>query len=486
MEGIAFAATQTLAAEIQARRIGCAELLDFYLRRAERINGEINAMVAWRIEEARERARQADSALANGDSWGPLHGVPVTVKESCDISGLPTTFGDPRFANNIARSDAAAVERLLDAGAVIFGKTNVPFMLSDQQSYNDIYGTTNNPWDHSRTPGGSSGGGAAAVAAGMAALELGSDVAGSIRIPAHYCGVYGHKSSFGLIPLAGHAPPGRLTGTDMAVLGPLARDAGDLALALRVLAGPDRFGESAWRVELPQCPRASLKDFRVAVWRESPFCEVDGAVLQRFDAAVDAIRRSGASLDDGARPELDIGESYRAYLSLLYAATVGRSTSAGEFPSRRAIAESCRPDDVGYRATVARGATMHHFEWLAANEVRAKARHAWRKFFERIDVLVTPIAPTTAFAHDHNPVREQRTLQVNGKAAAYADHMFWASLPTLSFLPATAAPIGLARDKLPVGMQIIGPECGDLTTIEFARLLAFEIGGFTAPPQYAA
>ncbi|OGA65182.1 MAG: hypothetical protein A3F77_12030 [Betaproteobacteria bacterium RIFCSPLOWO2_12_FULL_67_28] len=486
MDGIAFAAVQKLAAEIRARRVGCVEVLDFFIGRAEAFNRQVNAIVAWQAEQARDRAGRADLALARGEFWGPLHGIPMTVKESCDVEGLPTTFGNPRFVGNVPHSNASAVERLLGAGAVIFGKTNVPYMLSDHQTYNDIYGTTNNPWDHTRTPGGSSGGSAAAVASGMVPLELGSDVGGSIRFPAHCCGVYGHKSSFGLIPLDGHAPPGRLTGTDMAVLGPLARDAEDLALALRILAGPDRYQQAAWKIELPRCRRTRLRDFRVAIWRDSPFCEIDDVVLQRFDAAVEAIRLAGAHTDDGARPEFDAGESYRAYLSLLYAATLGRSIPASEFPAQRAIAESCRADDFGYRATAARGATLRHCEWLAANEIRTKTRRAWHGFFGSFDVLVAPIAATTAFAHDHNPVRDDRTLQVNGKAAAYSDQMFWAGLATLSFLPATAAPIGPARDKLPVGMQIIGPEYGDLTTIEFARLLAAEIGGFTAPPQYAA
>ena len=486
MESAALASVLMLAREIQARRIGCLELLDLFVGRAEAFNQKINATVAWRLAEARSHAQRADDAVAKGESWGPLHGIPMTVKESCDVEGLPTTFGNPRFAKNIARSNALAVERLHGAGAVIFGKTNVPFMLADQQSYNEIYGTTNNPWDLSRSPGGSSGGGAAAVATGMAALELGSDVAGSIRVPAHYCGIYGHKSSFNIVPLQGHAPPGRLTGTDMAVLGPLARDAGDLALALGVLVGPDRFGLAAWKVELPRCPRQRLKDFRVAVWRDTPFCDVDAAVLQRFDAAVGAVRAAGAQVDDEARPNFDAGDSYRAYLSLLYAATAGRGLSIADYPTQRSVADGNDAGDLGYRATVARGASLHHFEWLAANETRAKVRHAWHEFFGRFDVVLAPIAPTTAFRHDHEPDRERRTLQVNGRATPYSDHMFWASLPSLAYLPATNAPIGLAGDGLPVGMQIIGAEGTDLTTIEFARLLADEIGGFIAPPRYAA
>jgi amidase len=193
--GHAFAAAGDLAAEIRARRIGCLELLDFYLARAERFNPALNAIVAWQTDQARERARAADSALARGEIWGPLHGIPMTVKEAFDLSGLPSTWGNPQWKDNIATGNAVLVDRLLGAGAVIYGKTNVPFMLIDYQTYNDIYGTTNNPWDLACGPGGSTGGEAAALAAGLSALGAGSDVGGSLRNPAHYCGVYGHKPS---------------------------------------------------------------------------------------------------------------------------------------------------------------------------------------------------------------------------------------------------------------------------------------------------
>src|SRR4051794_9119386 len=237
MDDRAFASATQLAREIRDRRIGCVELLDQYLARADRYNPEINAIVVWQREAARDRARAADAALARGEVWGPLHGIPMTVKESFNMTGLPTTFGNPAWKDNIASSNAVVIERLIDAGAVIYGKTNVPLMLMDSQSYNDIYGTTNNPWDKGRGPGGSSGGEAAALAAGLSALGAGSDIAGSLRNPAHYCGIYGHKPSWGLIPPRGHAPPGVLTPTDISVVDPMARHAEDLGLALRVMAG---------------------------------------------------------------------------------------------------------------------------------------------------------------------------------------------------------------------------------------------------------
>src|SRR5438046_1854055 len=251
MDDRAFASATDLAAEIRDRRIGCLELLDFYLARAERYNPGLNAVVAWQIDRARERAAAADAALARGEVWGPLHGIPMTVKESFNVAGLPTTWGNPLWKDRIAADNAVLVDRLLAAGAMIYGKTNVPLMLQDSQSYNEVYGTTNNPWDATRGPGGSSGGEAAALAAGLSALGARSDIAGSLRNPAHYCGIYAHKPSWGLIPTRGHSPTGALTPTDISVVGPLARHAEDLDLVMRLLAGPDEPTRGAWRVELP-------------------------------------------------------------------------------------------------------------------------------------------------------------------------------------------------------------------------------------------
>jgi amidase len=479
----AFAAAADLAAEIRARRIGCLELLDFYLARAERFNPALNAIVAWQTDRARDRARAADSALARGEIWGPLHGVPMTVKESFDVEGLPSTWGNPRWKDNIATANAVLVDRLLGAGAIIYGKTNVPLMLADAQSYNEVYGTTNNPWDPSRGPGGSSGGEAAAVAAGLAALGAGSDIAGSLRNPAHYCGIYAHKPSWGLIPLRGHSPTGALGPIDISVVGPLARHAGDLDLAMRVLVGPDGPQETAWRVELPPPRHRRLGDFRIAVWAGSPLCEIDASVADRFEAAITAVARAGAAVDRRARPAIDDREHHRLFMTLLFAALASRLDDR-DLAAQQAIAATLKPGDTGFRAGMARGATLMHRDWAAANEVRTRLRYLWHDFFGRFDVLLTPVAATAAFAHDHDPDKDARLVPVNGKALPYLDQVFWAGLASLCYLPATAAPIGLTAAGLPVGLQIIGAEGDDLTTIECARLLAAEIGGFVAPPGY--
>src|SRR5712692_6638486 len=302
MDERAFASATRLAGEIRDKRLGCLELLDFYVARAERYNLALNAIVAWQVERARERARAADAALARGEVWGPLHGIPMTVKESFNVAGLPTTWGNLPWKDKVAADNAVLVDRLLAAGAVIYGKTNVPLMLQDSQSYNEVYGTTNNPWDAARNPGGSSGGEAAALAAGLSGLGAGSDIAGSLRNPAHYCGVYAHKPSWGLIPTRGHSPTGAWTPTDISVVGPLARHAEDLELALRVLAGPDALQQSAWRVELSPPRHRRLGDFRVGVWFDSPLCDIDASVSERFTVAIAALSAAGTSVDTNPRP----------------------------------------------------------------------------------------------------------------------------------------------------------------------------------------
>lgn len=483
MDDRAFASATDLATAIGDHRIGCLELLDFYLARAERHNPGLNAIVVWQVEQARERARAADAALARGERWGPLHGVPMTVKESFNVAGLPTTFGNLLWKDNIAADNAFLIDRLLHAGAIVFGKTNVPYMLADAQSYNDIYGTTNNPWDPTRSPGGSSGGEAAALAAGLSALGAGSDIAGSLRNPAHYCGVYGHKPSWGLISTRGHAPPGIVTPTDISVVGPMARAAEDLDLALRALAGPDVLQQAACRVELPPPRRRRLRDFRVAVWASSPLCQIDESVSDLFDRAVDVIVRTGAMVDDAARPRIDDEAHHRLFMLLLRAATASRMRDE-EFARQQEIALSLAEDDMSDRAAVARGATLSHRAWGSANEARTKLRNVWHEFFRRFDVLLTPVAATAAFPHHHNPNSDERTVMVNGKPVPYAEQLFFAGLASLSYLPATAAPMGFTEQRLPAGLQIIGPEGEDPTTIEFARLLAAEIGGFVPPPAY--
>ena len=484
MEDLVLAPAWQQCAALRDGRITARALLELYLDRVERFNPALNAIIVFDREGALAQADAADEALAQGRVLGPLHGLPMTVKESFNFIGLPTTWGLPAMADNIADQHASAVQRLLDAGAVIFGKTNVPVLLADWQTFNDVYGTTNNPWDLTRVPGGSSGGAAAALAAGMTGLELGSDIGASVRNPAHFCGVYGHKPTFGIVPIRGQALPGIVSPSDISVAGPLAHDAKDLALALEVLAAPNEFDAAGWRLDLPPAKQNSLADFKVAVMLEDSHCAVDDELVACLQKAVDAAGRAGARIDFAARPDIDIGQSHALYIQLVRAVTTARIPAAQAAAFRRAAAE-LDPDDDSYKARLTRAAVQEHRDWIAANEARTKLRHKWAAFFDDHDVLLCPTAASAAFVHDHEGLREDRTILVNGRRESTMDQLFWAGLSGVVYLPSTVAPVGLTASGLPAGLQIVGRHLGDLTTIRFAELLAAEIGGFETPPGYA-
>src|SRR5690348_3944126 len=319
-----FRTAKQLASAVRQKKIGCLELLDLYLKRVEAHNPSLNAIIAMDVEGARKRAKAADRAVKAGKKLGPLHGVPMTIKESYNVTGLPTTWGSPPLKNNVAKSNALVVQRMLDAGVTLFGKTNVPLWLGDYQSYNDIYGTTNNPWTLTRTPAGSSGGSAAALAAGLTGIEAGSDIGSSIRNPAHYCGVYGHKPTYGICSPKGHALAGRVAISDISVIGPLARSSDDLALALQVMAGPDEIDGAGWRLELPRPRHERLADYKVALMLEDPNCAVERAVQDALQRLGDFLTQRGATVNDRARPEIDTMRAHAAYIKLLRAATSGR------------------------------------------------------------------------------------------------------------------------------------------------------------------
>jgi amidase len=485
MTDLPFRSALELAAEIRAKRVGSRELLELYLRRVERYNGKLNAIIATRLEAARRRADEADLALRRGEVWGPLHGVPMTVKESYDVEGLPTCWGAPEYKDSVAKRNALAVDRLSGAGAVIFGKTNVPLMLADWQSYNAVYGTTNNPWDPSRGPGGSSGGAAAALAAGLTALEAGSDIGSSLRNPAHYCGIYAHKPTWGVVSPRGHALDGRVAATDISVVGPMARSAADLETTLSVMAGPDEVDGTGWRLELPK-PRAErLADFRVAVLLSVPHAEVDRAVQDGIQSVADTLAKAGAKVSDRARPEFDTLAVDRLFRSLLGAAMSGR-TPDDAFRRNLEKAASLAPDDKSGAALALRAATLHHRDWLIGNEARHKMRLAWAAFFRDWDVLLCPPVTTAAFPHNHDGDPFSRSIIVNGKERPIAEQLFWAGYSGLFYLPSTVAPATLTPQGLPSGVQIIGAQYGDLTCLRLARLLEREHRGFVPPPGYEA
>ena len=484
MLDLPFRSAKQLAAAIRRKKIGCLELLETYLARVERYNPALNAVIATDLDGARKRARAADRALARKAIWGPLHGVPMTIKESYDVVGLPTTWGVPELKDNYPARNALAVDRFLGAGVVLFGKTNVPLYLADWQSFNAIHGTANNPWDVTRTPGGSSGGAAAALAAGLTGIEAGSDIGASIRNPAHYCGVYGHKPTYGIAPPRGQALPGRLAPSDISVIGPMGRSAEDLELGLAAMAGPDEIDGAGWRLALPTPRRKALRQYKVAVMLTDPNSEVDAEVQGRLQALADFLAKQRVTVSDRARPDVDTAEAQRVYIQLLRAATSGRQT-AEEFERNLEIARRLPPGDESYYARMARANTMSHRDWLAANEARHRMRWKWAEFFKEYDLLLCPAAASAAFPHDQQGERHERTIEVNGHRVPTTDQLFWAGFSGLAYLPSTVAPAGFTPAGLPVGVQIVGPQYGDRTCIHFARLLEREYQGFVPPPGYA-
>ena len=476
----AFASATELARRIKNKDVGCVELLTYYLDRVDRFNPDLNAIIVDIRDEALARAKSADEALAAGRDWGPLHGVPMTVKESYDVAGTPTTWGVPELEGSIAEKDALSISRLRGAGAVIFGKTNVPYMLSDFQSYNDIYGTTNNPWDLERAPGGSSGGSAASLAAGMTGLEMGSDIGGSIRNPAHFCGVFGHKPTWLLLPPRGHATRGVLSPADISVIGPLARAATDLALAVDICAGPGEIASRGLRLELPRLSKPP-GELKVAVWRDDDMAKVDDRVAARVDAVAGALAEAGAEVDFDARP-VDSEHSHTVYQCLLQA-TMSARLPEERYEAVRQRVEAMDPEDTSRGAAIQRSQVARFREWTANNEQRTQLRWQWHAFFERFDVLVAPIMSTSAIVHDHRPFGD-RTLTVNGQQEPYFNQVFWAGLASGANLPATVVPPGLDDQGLPIGVQLIGPEYGDLVTIGIADFLEQQGFSFDPPPGY--
>ena len=486
MDDIAFSSATDLTAALRSKRISSLELLDLYLDRVERLNPAINAVVTLGADRARGEARAADDRAARGDFTGPLHGLPMTIKDSVETAGMRTTSGAPMLAEHVPQRDADSVARLRGAGAIVFGKTNLPIFAGDGQTFNDVFGTTNNPWDLTRTPGGSSGGAAAAIAAGLAPLELGSDIAGSIRNPAHYCGVYGHKPTHGIVPNRGHIPgaPGELALADLGVVGPIARSADDLDLALDVLAGANPDDAIAWKLALPPPRRGSLREYRFAAWLDDPEAPVDAAVTKRLQATVDALRSAGAQVDEQARPAFSLGQMQRVFERLLFGVIVGGMPDE-PFEALIEAAKGLSADDETFAARFIRASTQRKREWNAANEARAQMRAAWAAFFRDYDVLLCPAAPTAAFAHDHTPPHLGiRMTLVNDAPRPVDEAIVWAGFVSAALLPATVAPVGRTRAGLPVGVQIVGPYLEDRTTIDVARRLADVIGGYERPPGF--
>ncbi len=478
-----FRSATELARLLRARKVTASGLLEQCLDQYAKHNDALNAVIVTDIDRAKKAAAASDRRLKRGKPIGPFDGVPMTAKESFDWTGTPSTWGVPRFRDNIASADAIAITRLTDAGAVIYGKTNVPLMLADWQSFNDIYGTTSNPWDISRVPGGSSGGSAAALATGMSALEVGSDIGASIRNPAHYCGVYGHKPTFGIVPYRGHLLPGIVQPGDISVAGPLARSATDLAAMLKLLAGADGIEARGYMLTLPAAKQKSLKDFRVAVMVTDEQSEVDLPVQDLIGKLTNFLGKRVKKLSTTARPNFTTKEAMDNYIALLRSATSRRQTDE-DFALNSAKVAASDPLDDSYLTKMLRAYVLPHRDWLRHSERRHQMRLLWDQFFGDWDVMLCPAAASAAFPHDQQGERHERTIPVNGKSVPTTDQLFWAGYSGGFYLPSTVAPMGLTAQGLPAGIQIIARQYGDYTSIRFAQLLEKEFASFVPPPGY--
>jgi len=449
------------AAAIRERRLGSAELLDLFAARIEQVDPTVNAVCTLDLERAREAAREADAATARGDVRGPLHGLPFTVKDAIATEGIRSTGGAEVMLDHVPVADAQAVASLKAAGAIVFGKTNLPEWSGDWQSFNTMFGTTVNPWSPALTPGGSSGGAAAAVSCGMTSFELGTDIGGSVRVPSAFCGVFGHKPSFGIIPTLGYLdePNGGTTEGDVNTFGPMARSAADLRLLLDVMAGPSAERSAAWRLDLPDTSVRTLQGLRVAAWIDEPAAEIDAVMSGVLHAAVDAMEEAGAMVDRRLRPDIDVADAW-----INGARLIGAAVSVSD------------EDDRG----------ISHRDWLFMNRKRERLCAAWAEVFRKVDVVLCPVAIVPAFPHSQDGAWYNRTLRVNGIDRRYPEIEAWPALVGAAYLPATSVPVGSTPEGLPVGVQVVAPLYHDRLAIRVGELLAEATadlgGGYRVPP----
>ena len=484
-DDLVFATAQAAATAIARRAVSSRELTELMLARIERHEPVINAMATLTAEQALARAREADAALARGASWGALHGVPITIKDAFEMAGVRTTAGATFLSSHVPTADAAVVERLRRAGAVILGNTNVPPMLGDWQSHNELFGTSRNPYDPSRTPGGSTGGGAAALAAGLCYLTMGSDVGGSVRVPAHFCGVYGHKPTHGLVSSRGHIPPppGVAPGKaeELSAPGPLARSAGDLELAMRLIGGPDDDEAIAYRWALPAPRQRRLADYRVGFVLDDPRCPISEDTRAPLERAIRALRDAGARVEEGWPAGMEPQRQFDTYRFLLSRIAAEPATEEQLAVLRERAAREDGSDE--WIEALARVAPYHRHMRFAGARRRAQAE--WREWFRTHDAFLLPTAFVAAFPHDTGPEGGQ-TLATPAGPRRYMDLLYWISFATMTGLPATTAPVGFTAAGLPVGIQIMGPHLEDGTPIHLAAQLGEVLGGFVPPTGYAA
>ena len=475
-----------LSKALAQKEISAIELAEHAIARIERHDAKINAVCVRDFDRARDAARAADAARGRSVNR-PLLGIPLTVKESYNVAGLPTTWGIPAQKDFMPKEDALAITRVKNAGGVILGKTNVPLGLGDWQSYNDIYGTTNNPYDPGRTPGGSSGGSSAAVAAGYGAMSLGSDLAGSLRVPAFHCGVFAHKPTYGLAPLRGHTPPPFPPlpfERDMSVIGPMARSALDLSLLLDVIAGPDPLeAGKAYKLSLPAPRHSEFRNFRVLVIDSDPLMPTNTIVRAAINRLADGLEKAGVKVERKSPLWPDLAAASRLYMRLLMS-FLSVTFLPDAYAGAVAGAAGLPKEATSLQAERLRGIALSHRDWVMADGARAQLRAQWRTLFESFDAVICPIMPTPAFPHDHSAEQEKRRINIDGQDYVYPDQMAWPGVANVTGLPATQVPLGLSPEGLPVGAQIVGPWLEDRTPLKLAELIERAFGGFIPPPAF--
>lgn len=480
---LSFATAAELVAAVAAGDLSSRELLDHQLARIEARNPEINAVVTLDAERAQARAALADEATARGESWGPLHGLPMTVKDVFETAGLRTTSGAVELAAHVPDVDAVTVARLRSAGAIVVGKTNTPRYAGDDQTFNDVFGTTSNPWDPTRTTGGSSGGSAAALAAGLTPLELGSDIGGSIRAPSHYCGTYGFKPSWGTVPSRGHipGPPGSLLEPDVNCCGPMARSVDDLVVAHQVLAGPLAEDAVGWRLELPAPDLdgpVQLDGLRVAVSLEEAGFPLSAEVTRVLRAYADRLADAGADVVEAPLP-VPLRTLADSWIDLVLP-IIGSDLDDEAF-ALFATMSDLEPTEVLVRA--GRALALRHRDRRVADDRRQHHRQAFARRFEQVDVLLVPPAAVAAFPHDHRNAAE-RTYDVDGTPVRQLDAIAWCGGIGTVLVPVVALPAGRTSAGLPVGAQVVGPWLSDRRLLAIAAAMDAAVGGFVRPPGW--
>ncbi len=485
MQDIAFFSVLDLAAAIRSRSLSSVELLDLYLERFVRLNPRLNALVSVDWEGGRRQAVQADAALARGEVRGPLHGVPITVSDSLSVAGVVTTNGDPELAGNVPQKDAVAIARCKAAGAVVFAKSNVGWGDWEAVASNPLFGATRNPWDMGRSTGGAAGGAGASVAAGLTALDIGRDIGGSLRVPAHYCGVYAHRPSRGVVPVEGPILlDGAIFSQEFAATGVMGRSVADLSLGLELIGGPDVQNARGWTLQLPAPRRRSLSECRIAVWAEGEGTSLDTSGRELMEHVAETLRKAGAFVDETARPGFSLLLAHQVFRQL----RVGMAAldADGDVFGPLPLAVSLQAERV--QALVAQYlayGTQSYRDWQSANELRNYFSLCWERFFHEFDVVLMPVMPTAAPRWDFS--EEDLcflpcAVLAGDQAFLFWDETAWVTLPTLCSLPATVIPAGKTQEGLPVGVQLVGPYLDDLTTLRLGGWLSSLLGGFSAPP----